>query len=83
MRYSLRLKFVLAYFFFYMCGFSACAWFAVTGNKFGTILSVVLPVVLVLAYCAWSVHVVAPAPAKKKLPVRRASVARRNVKVVR
>lgn len=83
MKYSIWT--VMAYYFFYMSGGFLSAVFVYTNNRVGAALAVIIPTIIVGIYLSLAVHSVQPAlaPAKKKLPVRRASVARRNMKVVR
>jgi cytochrome c oxidase subunit IV len=81
-KHSLRMKTVLLNYLFYMAGGFLSAVFVYTNNRVGAVLAVMIPTIIVGLYLSLIVHSVQPA--KKKLPVRRASVARpRNMKVVR
>jgi uncharacterized membrane protein YfcA len=78
MRHSLRLKAVLAYYLFYMVGGFLSAVFVYTNNRVGAVLAVIVPTIIVGLYLSLIVHSVKPA--KKKLPVRRASRVARPVR---
>ncbi len=85
MKHSSRFYAICACYGYYILGIFLSGLFVLRDNKVALILIVMIPTILFLAYISMVVHSVQP-PAKKKLPVRRASrVASkpRSVKAVR